>query len=143
MAAARRPKTSHRSDIMRSPTSTDTTGYARLLVPLDGSPLSENALPLAQQVARASQGTIVLARVHIPAIIGTDAGWLPPHWEAEVRESEREYLDKVGHRVSSQAGVSVETVLLEGTPGEAISRHAELAGVQLIVASTSGRTGLS
>jgi len=128
---------------MRSPTSTDTTGYARLLVPLDGSPLSEKALPAAQQVARASQGTMVLARVHIPAIIGTDAGWLPPHWEAEVRESEREYLDKIGRQVSSEAGVPVDTVLLEGTPGEAISRHAGQAGVQLIVASTSGRTGLS
>ena len=128
---------------MRSRTNTDTTASTRLLVPLDGSALSENALPLAQQIARASQGTIVLARVHIPGVIGVDAGWLPPHWEAEIRESERDYLQKVGQRLSADARVRVDTVLLEGTPGDAISRLAGKIEASFIVVSTSGRTGLS
>lgn len=128
---------------MRARTSTDPTASTRLLVPLDGSALSENALPLAQQIARASQGTIVLARVHIPGVIGMDAGWLPPHWEAEIRESERDYLQKIGQRASSEARVRVDTVLLDGTPGDAISRLAGKIDATFIVVSTSGRTGLS
>lgn len=126
---------------MRSNTSNDSTAFVRILVPLDGSALSEAALPLAERVARASRATIVLVRVHIPAIIGTDAGFIPPHWEAEVRESERDYLSRAGNDLASRSGLAVETELLEGTPGEAIGRYAERAGANLIVASTSGRTG--
>lgn len=126
---------------MRSNTSNDSTAHVRILVPLDGSALSEAALPLAERVARASRATIVLVRVHIPAIIGTDAGFIPPHWEAEVRESERDYLSRAGNDLASRSGLAVETELLEGTPGEAIGRYAERAGANLIVASTSGRTG--
>ncbi len=36
----------------------------RILVPLDGSALAESALPVAAQLTRALQGTLILFRVH-------------------------------------------------------------------------------
>ena len=117
--------------------------YQAILVPLDGSELSEAALPLAAAIARSSNAPIHLARVHIPAIIGADAGYLPPHWEAEIREDERTWLSAIARRVARQAGVRVETELLEGTPGDAIAKHAAKVGAELLIASTHGRTGLA
>lgn len=128
---------------MRTETSTGTTEYARILVPLDGATLSENALPLARRVANASSSTIFLVRAHLPAIEGADAFYLPPHWEAEIRQDERDYLARMRHQLESQTSARVETELLEGTPGDAISRYARKIDANLIVASTSGRTGLS
>src|SRR5215467_9636259 len=37
--------------------------FQRILVPLDGSPLAEQALPVAARVARATGGTVVLLHV--------------------------------------------------------------------------------
>ena len=47
--------------------------FERILVPLDGSPLAEQALPIAARVARASQGSILLLRVVTPQ----DQRWEP------------------------------------------------------------------
>ncbi len=37
--------------------------FERILIPLDGSSLAEQALPVAARLARASGGTLVLLRV--------------------------------------------------------------------------------
>jgi nucleotide-binding universal stress UspA family protein len=117
--------------------------YGAILVPLDGSEVSEAALPLATTIAQTSHATLFVARVHAPATIGIDAVYLPPHWEAEVREDERAYLARIARRLAKQARVRIETELLDGTPGDAISRHAATVGADLIIASTHGRTGLA
>jgi nucleotide-binding universal stress UspA family protein len=127
---------------MKSRTQGNLPDYEAILVPLDGSQLSEAALPLAAAIAQSCNAPLFLARVHIPAIIGADAGYLPPHWEAEIREEDRAYLATIARRLVKH-GVRVETELLEGTPGDAIGRHAAKLGAELIVASTHGRTGLA
>ncbi|WP_201384564.1 universal stress protein [Ktedonobacter sp. SOSP1-85] len=40
--------------------------FKRILVPLDGSPRAERALPLAKRIARATRGSIVLVYVVDP-----------------------------------------------------------------------------
>ena len=42
--------------------------FQRILVPLDGSELSEKAIPVAAWIARASGGTIVFVSVVLPPI---------------------------------------------------------------------------
>src|SRR6202165_1866352 len=57
-------KTRHRRIIM----------FQRILVPLDGTPQAEQALPVATRLARATEGTIILLQVvGIPADYSTYA----------------------------------------------------------------------
>ena len=45
-----------------------------ILVPLDGSPLAERALPIALDIARRAGGKVQLLRTHVPlAIVGATA----------------------------------------------------------------------
>jgi nucleotide-binding universal stress UspA family protein len=46
--------------------------FKTLVVPLDGTPQSNVALPLARLLARASRGRLVLVRVVDPAMLGPD-----------------------------------------------------------------------
>jgi len=42
--------------------------FERILVPLDGSPRAEKALPVAARIARASGGSVTLLQVVSPPI---------------------------------------------------------------------------
>ena len=64
--------------------------YRSILAPLDGSVLSEHALPAAATVARASGATLHLTHVHVPAAKhGANAG----SSTAEGQTSDRDYLE--------------------------------------------------
>jgi len=51
--------------------------YRSILVPIDGSPLSEYALSLAQELARRSNAALHLAHVHIPQTVPLYTAGLP------------------------------------------------------------------
>lgn len=120
-----------------------TSGYTKIVVPLDGSTLSEAALPVAATIARANHGTIHLARVHTPVVTALDFGVFPPNFDDELRQAERDYLATAAHIVSSEAKVPAGTQLLDGSVGRAIRAYVEQIGATLVVISTHGRTGLS
>lgn len=122
---------------------TDHPAYTRIVVPLDGSSLSEAAIPVAVAIARAGHGTIHLARVHAPIVTAVDFGILPPNLDDEVRQAERDYLATTAHALSSDATVATGTQLLDGSVGRAIRSYVEQVGATLVVMSTHGRTGLS
>ena len=48
--------------------------FKRILVPLDGSALAEQAIPMVGRIARATGGTVVLLRVALPPV---DYGYGP------------------------------------------------------------------
>lgn len=122
---------------------TDTRGYTKIVVPLDGSSLSEAALPVAEAIARASRGTIHLARVHTPVVTAVDFGVFPPNFDDELRQSEHDYLAAIAHTLSSEEKIVTGTQLLDGSIGRAIRSYVEQLGATLVVISTHGRTGLS
>jgi nucleotide-binding universal stress UspA family protein len=104
----------------------------RLMVPLDGSGLSERALDVAREVA-AVGATLVLVRI-------SDAN--PQHVKLT-----NDYLDRVAATLRA-AGVAVETQAIIGqTRSSAVSRQlAEAAGnsnADAIVMSTHGRGGVT
>lgn len=121
----------------------DTSGFGRIVVPLDGSPLSEAALPLAVTIAEASHGSLFLARVHTPVVGAPEVGYPLPDWEDEIRLSECAYLAEAARPLVTSAHCPTESRLLEGAVGSAIKHYAEDVSADLIVASTHGRTGLS
>ena len=122
---------------------TDTTVSTRILAPLDGSPLSESALPMAAFMARRTGGSLHLTRVHVPVIAAAAIGFPVPDWENEIKASESTYLRTVAKRLQPEQGVEAETTLLEGSVPRAIADHARELGASLIVITTHGRTGLS
>jgi nucleotide-binding universal stress UspA family protein len=120
----------------------------RILVPLDGSPASENALEMAATLAEKFNSLIILLYVvelpalALPAIHMEE----PPTWAVEVREytdqKGREYL--AAHQEKLQArGYRVETLLREMSPAEQILETMTSHDIDMVIMSTHGRGGLA
>lgn len=119
--------------------------YRRILVPLDGSPFAEHALPYAAQVARRSDARVDLALVHTSYSVATmDAAIheTVDRWQTEQRVREASYLHSVAANLRLEYGVHAEPVLLTGTIVGALAAHVTQAGVDLVVMTTHGRGGL-
>ena len=117
--------------------------YKRILLPLDGSPLAEQALPHAIAVGERFQSELVLLRVLTPLP-------RPPETaEKALQRAEkativvvREYLERVAASVQEH-GITVQMITVEGRPHLQIIRYAETNQVDLIVMCTRGQSGLS
>jgi nucleotide-binding universal stress UspA family protein len=119
--------------------------YRSILVPLDGSPFSEHALPLALTMARRAQARVHLMQVHISPV--------PPLYaqvqayetmiEPELKKRENAYLRAVEERVK-QAGVTAVTSALPAGPViETIEKEVVAQQADLVVMTTHGRGPLS
>ncbi len=112
--------------------------YRTILVPLDGSPLAERALPYAEALARASGARLLLVRA---ALAHTFPGVDPTEDQVKaVREAE-DYLATIAAQLARQ-GV-VETAVFYGEPVEAILEETRLRKADLVVMATHGRSGVS
>jgi|YNPBryunderm2012_1023409.scaffolds.fasta_scaffold09052_1 nucleotide-binding universal stress UspA family protein len=117
-----------------------------ILVPLDGSPFGEHALPMALALARRGDIQIALAHVHhlfAPSLAPTGAPVVDPRIDALFREEEAAYLADVSHRLARIWNGPVMMTLLETPVAESLCQHAELIGASLVVMSTHGRGGLA
>ncbi len=124
--------------------------YQRILVPLDGSPLSEAALPQAEGLARGVGAPLLLVRaVNVPATViaatGSDAGMVAPQLLEDALEGEedeaRDYLSQVAERLKA-GGLQAAWEVVEGEPARAIIDTAHREGCDLIVLATHGRSGI-
>ena len=111
--------------------------YRTLMVPLDGSPLAERALPYAAALARVSGAKVYLVRAAMahPAL-GSDAA----EEEVVTVEAAENYLNDVAGRLPRE---QVETAVFYGSPQEAIVEEISLRKVDLVVMATHGRSGLN
>lgn len=120
--------------------------FTRILVPLDGSELSEQALPVAMDVAHRYGSEIVLLRAtQIPDMV-VDVTGLPVASLAEMRRNEelgmREYLDGWQKRIAD-AGLPCRIVTRVDGAAQGILAQAENDDISLIVMSTHGRSGFN
>ena len=114
--------------------------YGKMLVPLDGSGLAETALVhveilLEKQVAKEA----IFLRV-----IDTAAESLynlEKSIKERIEKETREYLDNVADAFRKR-GVNTQIVVLYGDIAETILQYTERNGVEIIVMSTHGRTGI-
>jgi len=125
-----------------------------VLVALDGSDLSDGVVPHAQAVATTTGARVTLVRVVDSAFkiltMTTPAGFpvparLTPELADEIVAAQRAAAEEELARVAAQlqaAGATVETVILEGDPGERIVALAEEAGSDLVLLATHGRGGV-
>jgi nucleotide-binding universal stress UspA family protein len=117
--------------------------YKRILVPLDGSKLAEQALPHAVAQAEKFGAELILLKVLQPLSEPTFSA------PAAVRAAEkasaqlvRDYLDEVAARLREQ-DIPVQVALVDGKPYVEIIRFAEENRIDLIVMSTRGQSGWS
>ena len=117
----------------------------RVLVPLDGSPFAEHALPYAALAAARRQASLELVLVHSSYSVATmDAAIHETidRWQTDQRQREADYLQAAAARVSAERGVAVRPVLLTGSVADALAHYAERTRPDLIVMTTHGRGGL-
>lgn len=117
--------------------------YKRILLPLDGSAVSEQALPYAVAQAERFGAELILLRVvePFPHVRGLSAGDLS-RIRQQTAEWTRTYLKRLATSVREQ-GVTVQMATLEGRPNLAILEFSETNQVDLIVICTRGRSGFS
>jgi nucleotide-binding universal stress UspA family protein len=111
-----------------------------ILVALDGSDVSEHALPVALSVARRLGASLEIVHVHVPLPVEHPAAASPHHLvlNQAMRDRGREYLDSVAARLSAVKDVPLTTTLLEGPVAEAIDQHVMATNVDLLVLTTHG-----
>jgi nucleotide-binding universal stress UspA family protein len=117
--------------------------YKRIVVPLDGSPLAEQALPHASAQASKFGADLILLKVMAPL---PDVVFSAPSavFAAEKMSAQlaHDYLEDVAAGIREQ-GISVQVAEIEGQPYLEIIRYAEEQGVDMIVLSTRGQSGFS
>ena len=111
----------------------------KVLIPLDGSTVAEEALMQALDLTRGRESTLVLVRA---AESSTWPGMdLIGEQVRVVREAE-EYLGAVKADLAAKGLQRVETSVWYGPPASAIVEAARVGKVDLIVMTTHGRSGL-
>lgn len=117
--------------------------YSKIMVPLDGSTASEEALAAARYLARTGSGEIELVRVQsLPPDLGMNPEYRVP---LDVLDRQRQrcldYLEKVSQQLSEDGYRCRCTVLRGGDCGRIIARAAADSGSDIIVLTSHGRTG--
>ena len=119
--------------------------FKRILVPVDGGSLSERALVVAAQIARASSGTLLLVSVIAPPIRYGFGEYDPLSAETvdeELSEAES-YLHRVCGLPALEGVPEVKTNVAMGSPAPALLEAIATEEADLVVMTTHGRTGLS
>ena len=110
--------------------------FHSILVPLDGSTLAEQALPLAAEVAEQNEASLSLAVVHPwgPAEDAPRAGTRADH---KLRREEGTYLDHLMQAVASAYRIRVCEAVLDGAAtGHTLVKYARRRKIDLVVASS-------
>jgi nucleotide-binding universal stress UspA family protein len=123
--------------------------YKKILVPLDGSELSETSLEHAKAIAsKFAVPEVIVMRVVEPLstlavaeLAGAGADWLSR--AEQMNESEaNDYLAKLEEKLKKE-GIPAKSVLIRGRAAEVILDYTTKNKVDLIVMSTHGRSGVT
>ncbi|MDD4986556.1 MAG: universal stress protein [Dehalococcoidales bacterium] len=124
--------------------------YKKILVPLDGSEVSENVLGHVKAIARGCQvKEVVLLQVVEPLLISFKSTiTMADRYREEVDKYEQSIEDYLGRVAGTlkKGGLPAKTVMVRITHGsvaDEILNYATENGVDLIVMSTHGKSGLS
>ena len=124
------------------------TEFSRILVPLDGSCLSERALPVARVLARKFESQIILLRVlDIPTPTAPTShleetiGWIREARRHALQDAQS-YLETIQRELYGE-GFEARILLRDRSPAEDILDVACAEDIDLIVMSSHGKGGLA
>jgi len=115
--------------------------YRSLMVPLDGSPFAEHALPFAASIARRAGATLHIVQAHVPVASPYSGSELAAdiNLDATIREQEAAYLDGVVKRLTESVPIPVSRALVDGLVADALHEQALTTAADLVVIATHGR----
>jgi nucleotide-binding universal stress UspA family protein len=122
--------------------------YKIILAPLDGSNLSECSLPHVAAIASGCNvPDIVLFRVIEPINMEMDSypdnGIVYKQLIEQKQKEDEAYIASITDKVKQKYGLNAQSVLAFGNPAEEILDYAENNGIDLIIMTTHGRSGIS
>lgn len=121
-------------------------GLTRIVVPLDGSPLAESVLPVAETLARRCGAPLVLLRVveSFPVSFADPTGMAGINYQAVLdglQEAAESYLRHAAATLQGKA-LPVQWLAPMGTPAEKIVSDAHDHPGSLVVMATHGHSGV-
>ena len=102
--------------------------YEKILVPLDGSEVAEQAIPYVERLTQKLKSEVILITVCLPG--------------DPLERALTEYIERRAEKIQP-LGVNARSLCIEGDSATSIIDFAEKNKVGLIVISTHGKTGIS
>ena len=116
----------------------------KILVPLDFSALSLNALYHAERIAGPSGASITLLHVVTPIVgaVGTSGMMaVAMRMERQLQTESTKRLQKIAQVAMKRSAVEIETKVVLGPVGSMIRKSAERTGANIIIMGTHGASG--
>jgi len=120
--------------------------FAKMLLPLDGSPAGETAVPLVLEIAAGLKSEVTLLSVvessqRVHTIGGLDFIRFPEQEVEKTKHDMSGYLECAVKRFRDR-GIETRRELRSGHAAEEILKSAKAAGAQLVAMSSHGKSGL-
>jgi len=120
--------------------------FKRILLPLDGSAMSEQALPIAVNHVKCFNSELFLFRVINPITKSYRTGMATisaiERTEEQLREMANDYLEKIATGLRED-GLEVSVVTRIGVPYKEIIGYSEQNSIDLVVMCTRGESGFT
>ena len=120
--------------------------FSKIVVAVDGSESSNKVYDVAAQLAKLSNGKLIIVHVVMPPLpVGgglfyTDASSIDK-LRIDLEESGKKLLQYYSDKSINEYEIAVESTLAQGNPPDAIIREAETKGADLIVVGSRGFSG--
>jgi nucleotide-binding universal stress UspA family protein len=117
----------------------------RIMVPLDGSKMSADALMIAESMAAGLKAELVLFQAVEPVRYVPGFETMAPNIvlpsDDEIKRSAAKYLDEIAAPLK-QKGSKVSSVVISDAPAEAILDYADSGNIDIIAMTTHGFSGI-
>lgn len=114
--------------------------FQSILVPLDGSSLAEQAIPIALAIAERARSKVKLVLVHHPLLM--EPGPAYTKVELAMQKADREYLRSVAARLRGRLGRALSSAVLQGPTAQTLAKYIRELSTDLVVMTTHGRGGI-
>lgn len=118
--------------------------FKKIVVPLDGSQLAEQAIPVAVSLANTYDAELYLVQVVTNYLVppyGLDYQMGETFRDVALRET-HEYLNITRNHIQAEVNKEIHTKVIEGLVAENILDFAEFENADIIVMATHGRSGV-
>ena len=117
--------------------------YTSIVVPLDGTAFSKQALALAVALALRSRAALHLVHVQEPALHGGGAPFADTTLDNELHREERAELVLLATQVRQNTSLHVDATTVDGAGAAALGRYADTHRCDLVVMMSHGRGGFA